>query len=51
MDETEIKADIGRVSLELDSIVVLLLLVLFLSCPLSVAVCVPFVGCWRGIVF
>lgn len=36
MDETEIKADIGRVSLELDSILVFL----FLSNPLRVAACV-----------
>lgn len=36
MDETEIKADIGRVSLELDSMLVFL----FLSIPSRVAACV-----------
>lgn len=41
MDETEIKADIGRVSLELDSIVVLLFLLIyrFLCLSLFVLLC------------
>lgn len=46
IDETEIKADIGRVSLELDNIKVLLFLRL-----LSLSLLVLVVGCWEWICF